>query len=200
MTQPSPVTYPPELVADVYRLLGLGSPRLAYARANGVSLVPYDVVVPAPFTSTSVTQVPDAGNKEKLQQDVVVVSSDFQITNIETPSGLDSLTNFFFAQDSGIVARMKIVGAGGGYNPAPDLQPVEFFRRTYRPEWLLTYNNGIKMDFQATVPLPFAVNVNVVLHTETTYWLAALQMTAAEAFRKLTELGFNVTGYNKSGV
>jgi len=192
--------YPPEIVEGVFAMLNAGSARLAYARAKGVSLVPYDILVPALFSSAGVTAVPDAGNQEKIQQDTIIRKVDYQITNQNSPAGFDSITNEFFALNSGIQARMKIIAAGGGYNPVPDFQPLELIKREFPRGWLLTYNNGIKMDFQASVPLPFAVQVNVVFHGETVYWLPALQMTNADAFRALQALGYNVNGYMNSGL
>jgi hypothetical protein len=197
---PNPnLPFPPEIQASVYEMLDCGSARLAYARAKGVSLVPYDIVVSATFSSTSVSLVPDVGRKDKISSDTVVREITYQVTNLQTPAGFDSITNEFFELQSGIVARLRVDAAGGGYLPVPDYQPIKRIARCFPRGWLLSYNMGLKMDFQALVPLPFPVQVDFIFHGETVYWLPAIQMDNTVAFQKLANMGYNVTGYTDSG-
>ena len=109
--------------------------------------------------------------------------------NQDTPSGLDSLTNFFFEQESGILATMQIVGAAGGYQPYNFFTPIKLMCGP-KKMWLITYNNGIVMNFNASVALPFPVTVTFVFRCRTSYWRKLLEMTSWEALCKLKEMGF----------
>lgn len=180
----------PAMAAAVYEMLQVGSPRLAYALACGVPLVPYDIKVDGLFTDTSVTLVPDKGQTVKIVQDMVVHEIAMQVQNQNPPSGMDSLTDFFFELESGIEARIKTVGAGGGYNPVPEFTPIKTIVGPLKKGWVLTYTNGLIMDFQATVPLPFPVKVTFVFKSETVYWPRLIDIDSAKALERLKKMGY----------
>lgn len=180
----------PAMAQAVYDMLTIGSPRLAFALACGVPLVPYQVPVVALFGDTSVTLVPEVGNDVKIVQDFAVKKVVFQVQNQETPSGFDSITNYFYELESGIEARLKIVGAGGGYNPVPVFTPIREIAGDLDRPWLVTYTNGFVMDFQATVPLPFAVKVTFSFKGETVYWPRLIDMSSLEALKALKKMGY----------
>ena len=180
----------PAMAEAVYDMLTVGSPRLAYALACGVPLVPYDINCVALFGDVSVVLVPDVGQNVKIVQDQIVREIRFQVQNQTTPAGFDSITNYFFEQESGIEARLKTVGAGGGYNPVPEFTPIKLIAGPLRRGWLLTYTNGLVMDFQATVALPFPVKVTFTFKSETVYWPRLIDMTSYEALQKLKSMGY----------
>jgi hypothetical protein len=186
----APAGTTPGMACAVFDMLVVGSPRLAYALACGIPLVPFDIKCSGLFTDPSVTLVPDVGQNVKIVQDMVVREIKFQIQNQKTPAGLDSITNYFFEQESGIEARLKTVGAGGGYNPVPQFMPLKLIAGPLRTGWLLTYTNGLVMDFQATVPLPFGVQVTVAFKSDTVYWPRLIDMTSEEALKKLKKMGY----------
>src|SRR5579875_9832 len=189
-----------EMAKDVYRYLRLGSPRLAFAAACGVPRVPWSFRVEADVTETSQTEVTQAGNDVKIVQDTFIEEIKVQVQNQNTPGGLDSLTNFFFEMESGIEANMKVVGAGTGYMPIPEFTPLKHIARKFSKDqlWLLTYNNGVQMDFQATVtPLPFLVNVTVTFEGFTSAWPKIIDMTQAEAIKGLKKLGYLCDAYEQ---
>lgn len=178
------------LAQGVWDMLQLGSPRLAYAIANGFPLVPYEFTVQAIF-ATQGTTLADQGNQEKIVWDVLIDDICFQVQNGITPSGLDSLTNWFFQYQSGIEARIKIIGAGGGYNPVPDYTPINLVARKIKRPWLLTCTNAIKMDFQATVTLPFSpVTVSFVFNGTTCYWPLLIDLPDVMAIKGLEKMGY----------
>jgi hypothetical protein len=189
-----------EMAKNVYRYLRLGSPRLAFAAACGVPCIPWSFRVEADFTSTSQTNVFQAGNDVKIVQDTFIEEIKIQVQNQNTPGGLDSLTNYFFELESGIEAIMKVVGPGTGYVPVPQYTPLKHIARKFSQDslWLLTYNNGVQMDFQATVtPLPFLVNVTVTFEGFTSAWPKIIDMTQAEAVRSLKKLGYLCDAYEQ---
>lgn len=189
-----------EMAKDVYRYLRLGSPRLALAAAVGVPMVPYSIRVEGDFATTSQTEVTQAGNDVKIVQDTFIEEIKIQVQNQNTPGGTDSLTNFFFELESGIEATMKIVGPGTGYMPVPEFTPLKHIARKFNQDnlWLLTYNNGVEMDFQATVsPLPFAVNVTVTLEGITSTWPKIIDISQVEAIGRLKKLGYLCDAYEQ---
>lgn len=185
---------------QVYSLLKLGSPRLAYAVACGVPLVPWTFNVQADFTSVGQTEVSQAGNNVKIVQDTLIQEIKIQVQNQNTPGGTDSLTNFFYELESGIEANLKIVGAGTGYMPVPEFTPLKHIARKFAcgKEWLLTYNNGVEMDFQATVsPLPFPVVVTVSFEGVTSAWPKLIDISQSDAVQKLKSLGYLCDTYER---
>jgi hypothetical protein len=188
---PCPKGYTDAQACAVYELLQAGSPRLAYAMSRGVPLFPYVIIINALFADTSETDITNAGNLPKIVQDTIIDDVDFQVQNQNTPQGFDALTNYFFQLESGIKADVKIIGAGGGYNMIPDFTPLALIKRAIKqPGWLLTWNNGIVMDFHASIPLPFPVEITFAFKGRTSYWPRLIDISNDEALRKLKESGF----------
>lgn len=205
MTQPAPPpNYSPEVIRDVYECLGEGLLRLAVCRSRGIPYSPFDLEVSALFASQNVVDVVDAATKQKIQQDTLVRQIGYSVTNQNSASDpLTIIGNFFFSLQSGIVCRLKVEGPGpGGYNPIVDFEPIEIAvgngvrgpRVLCRP-WGLTYNTGMKMDFHASVPLPFPVQVDVVFHTETCKAPQVWDMAYSDAVMELKAKNFNLNGY-----
>jgi hypothetical protein len=158
--------------------------------ACGFSLTPMYVNVIGDFVDPSVTLVPGQGQQDKISWDLAVYEVAYQIQNKNTPAAFDAQTNFFYQLESGIEATLLITGAGGGYSPAVNFTPLRLLATRLDRPWLLTYNNGIAMSFQATVPLPFAVKVTVCFKTRTCLWPVLLEITGYEALGRLKDLGY----------
>jgi len=191
---------PDRLTAQVYEMLAVGSPRLALAVAMGLPIIPYQFAVVGTFVNQGTTLVPDAGNDVKIVQDTVIDSVDFQVQSGITPQGLDSLTNWFFQYQSGIQAKLKVVsGSQGqaGYQVIPNFTPINLIPNIVDKyfndqKWLLSYTNGIVMDFNASVPLPFApVTVTFTFSGRTSYDQKLLDTRNSEAVKKLEQMGYN---------
>ena len=195
-TSHCPTGFEPETARIIYDLLRAGSSKLAYSVASGFPLVEYAYTLEADFDSASTTEVNNVGQDQKVVQDSIIDDVVFQVQNQDTPSGLDSLTNFFFEQESGILATMQIVGAAGGYQPYNFFTPIKLMCGP-KKMWLITYNNGIVMNFNASVPLPFPVTVTFVFRCRTSYWRKLLEMTSWEALCKLKEMGFLCDWYEQ---
>jgi hypothetical protein len=199
---PVPEGTDPQLAAEVYKALRYGSPRLAFAQACGVPLVPFSIRVVGDFPDVAQALSPSDGNTIKIVQDTFISEIKFQVQNQNPPSGLDSLTNFFFELESGIEARLKTIAGGTGYNPVPDFTPIKLISRRLVDEqsgpWLLTYDNGLVMDFQATVlPLPFPVKVTFVFEGKTSYFPKIIDMSQLQAVKMLKEMGYLCDAYMK---
>jgi hypothetical protein len=181
--------------ADVMTLLLWGAPVLAYARAKGIPLAPEEFKVEALFEQVSQVLVSDAGNSQKLVTPTIVDEIHVQVDNQNTPSGLDSLTNFFFSYQSGIEAKMKAVGTPR-YSIGDDFIPIKAYHRCYTG-WILERTNGIKMDFTATIlPLPFApILVTFTFHGRTAYWKKLFLMRDDQALQALKDCGYDVSCY-----
>jgi hypothetical protein len=191
-----PTGYEPETARLVYDLLRAGSSKLAYSVASGFPLVEYAYTLEADFDSADTTEVNNVGQDQKVVQDSIIDEVVFQVQNQNTPAGLDSLTNEFFELQSGIEATMQIVGAAGGYQSYNFFTPIKLMCGE-KKMWLITYNNGIVMNFNASVPLPFAVTVTFVFRCRTSYWRRLLEMTSYEALCKLKEMGFLAEWYEQ---
>jgi len=160
--------------------------------------VPYSIRVVGPFTDVSQTLVPDVGNDVKIVQDSLIKKIRFQVQSQNPPSGQDSLLNFFYQYQSGILARIKTIAGGTGYNPIPNFTPINLCARELETPWLLTYNNGIVMDFEASVsPLPFPLVVTFVFEAETTVFPKTIDMTNMQAIRALQDMGFLCGQYER---
>lgn len=185
-----PAGFTLEMTSEVYRLLDLGTPKLAFARAMGFTLEPFHIIVSAPFPTTQTASVPNAGNSSKIFQDTLITEIDYTVTNTATPAGFDSITNYFFAEQSGITAQIKVEQGAGSYNPVPDFTPIRLLRKKVCRPWLLGINCGIKMNFKASVVLPFPLQVDFTFYGETTWWPKLMDMTALDALKKLNAMGF----------
>ena len=149
---------------EVWRLLALGSPRLALARALGVPFNPYILNVRATFTSTDTSIIPDVGSDVKVVQDTLM---DAMVTRIGNQSNLANLSvfqpqsDYFFNFQSGIEAILSVQGAprydvAPKYTPLSTLTDVVTGTSHWASGWILTYQQQLFMSFQPTVTLPYA--------------------------------------------
>jgi hypothetical protein len=188
----APDSVPEPLAYEVWDLLRIGSPKLAYGVATGFPMVPFDVNVVADFVDVATPVLPGQGNQNKIVWDMAVYEIAYQIQNKATPAAFDSQTNYFFELESGIEATLLVTGAAGGYTPVVNYTPLRLISGKLARPWLLTYNNGIVMSFQATVTLPFPVKVTVTFKSETCLWPALLDMTGSECLIRLREMGYMI--------
>jgi len=186
----------PAISKLVYELLRAGSSKLAYSVASGFPLVEYAYTLEADFETTSTTTIANVGQDQKVVQDSIIDDVVYQVQNQNTPAGLDSITNYFFELESGIEATMQIVGAGGGYEPYNMFTPIRLMCGP-KKMWLITYNNGIVMNFNASITLPFPVTVTFVFRCRTSYWRKLLEMTSYEALCELKEMGYLCKTYEQ---
>lgn len=176
--------------------LEAGAPRLALATAWGVPLAPYKIIVPAEFEATDTQQVADVGNAEKLVQEYVIDWISFQV---QTPTA-ETITNdpigqFFFQYVSGLQAKLRVIGTPR-YDVVPDFTPISEIAGP-TPAWILTWTNGLKMDFLSTIALPEApVVVTFTFHGRTTHWdkLLSDTMSMTEVLKALEDCGLNAYG------
>lgn len=182
---------------SVQELLLWGCPVLAYARAKGVPLSPMTFKCAGTFEQVSQDLVPDVGNSQKIVVPTIVDEIKVQVDNVNTPEGLDSLTNFFFARQSGIEVKMKTVGTPR-YSIADDFIPIDAFARKYTG-WILELTEGIKLDLQATIlPLPFSpIKVTFTFQCRTAYWKKLFRMRDDQALMALKDCGVDVGCYEE---
>lgn len=188
-----PAGCPDEIAREVFELLALGSPRLALSVAMGQPLTPYAIRVQGEFSDASVVTIPTVGNDVKIVQDTRIRRIRYQLQNDNTPAGIEAFTNYFFELTSGIEADLRVVsgrGGGVGYEVYPNFTPIRLIARE-TPRWLLTYTEGIIMDYNATVPLPFfPMTLTFVFEGETSPLRKLLDISNADAVKFLIKLGF----------
>lgn len=184
--------------ASVYAMLAKGSPRLAYAVARGIPLAPWYLTLSATFSTTTQAVAANRATDQKLVQDTIITKIDYQIQNLNTPtSNFSSFAANQFATQSGIQARMKVIG-GPRYAVVDDFMPISLLPN--RPcGWLLGATQGVSMDFQSTMTLPFVpLIVTVTLYGETTYWDKLFDMPPATALKLLSEMGYDLGPYDST--
>jgi hypothetical protein len=144
---------------SVYELLEMGSPRMALARALGVPFAPWLINVVALFEAADQVLVPDVGSDTKLTQDAYVDSLVFRVQpQFTAVNQFDTLSQFFLNFQSGIKAKLDIVGAPR-YAVAPKFTPISTLSDMlgggrWPHGWILTYDQNIEMSFQLSFPLP----------------------------------------------
>lgn len=150
--------------SGIHAMLAAGSPRLALAKARGIPLAPQTLNVRAVFPNTTTSFIPDVGSDEKITQDLVVDALVVRVSNQSTTANqnqFQSLSDFFFGFTSGIEATLSITGAPR-YTPVDHLTPLSNIADVVNGAshwpggWVLTYQQAIKMDFNAKILLPFA--------------------------------------------
>jgi hypothetical protein len=182
------------LAAGVYSMLAAGSPRLALAKAMGIPLAPYMLNCRALFPDTSTPLVPDVGSDAKITQDTLIDSMLFRISNQSTTANQNQFqvqSDWYFNFQSGIEATLDVQGAPR-YTITPKFMPLvnlaDAFNGSSRPGggWILTYQNQLKMSFQAKVTLPYApMEVVVTFRAWIPVWDELVQMTNREAIYRL---------------
>lgn len=138
------------------------SPLLALARAWKIPFAPYLLSVRGTFTDADVTVLPSAAlenGQGRIDQITVV---DQVVFNINQPTAFagsifKTQSDFFFRQQSGIECTLDVDGAPR-YGVAPFFTPInavaDMLAEDWPMGWVLTYNQGIRMAFQSTIPLP----------------------------------------------
>lgn len=152
------------LSQGVYSMLAAGSPRLALAKARGIPLAPQTINVRATFPDTTTSVVPDVGSDEKIIQDLLVDALVVRVQNLSLTANsnvFQSLSDFFFGFTSGIEATISITGQPR-YTPVDRFTPLSNIADVvnggshWPGGWVLTYQQQLKMDFNARVALPYA--------------------------------------------
>lgn len=152
------------IAPDVYALLGMGSPRLALARALGVPFNPYLINVRADFTSTDTSIVPDVGSDVKIVQDTLMDAMVARVSNQSNVANLSVFqpqSDYFFNFQSGFEAILSVQGAprydvAPRYTPLSTLADMVVGGSHWPCGWLLTYQQQLFMSFKPTVALPYA--------------------------------------------
>jgi hypothetical protein len=195
---------------DGWRTMPLGrlaqlSPSIALALARGDQLVPYIANCKATFSDPNVSTIygvtmEGVNNGPPIVQATVIDHIDYQIDQQNAFAGqtLKSLADFFFGMQSGIMVNMDVFGAPA-YSPLPFFTPIRsavgFLRRAWPMGWFLRYNNGIKMDFNASIPLPsLPVNVAVSFCMWTPADARYVRLSDRDALAQLRDCGVTVPG------
>lgn len=184
-----------ERACDVYELLSWGTPQLAYAVAKGFTLAPLKIPIAGTFPDDLTVSIPQAANKEKIVQDLVVDRISWHLENLNTPTGVfDAQSNYFFAKQSGIEAQFNIVGAPR-YPIASEFTPVTELEGP-TPGWILELTEGCTVSYRATFPLPdLPMRGTLTLHARTARWEKLFRMRDDEYLEKLREMGYDVEQY-----
>lgn len=144
------------------RRLALYSPQIALCMARGDQLVPFVASCKATFADSTVSNIPNVsleGGQSPIVQASVIDHVDYQINQQNAFAGqtLKPLADFFFGLQSGISATLDVLGAPR-YTVAPFFTPIRtlaaFLKRAWPSGWFLNYQQGIKMSFNADIPLP----------------------------------------------
>jgi hypothetical protein len=181
--------------------LALLSPQIALCLARGDQLVPLVLSCKATFSDPNVSNIPNValeGGSTPIVQATVIDHVDYQINQQNAFSGqtLKSLADFFFNLQSGISATIDIFGAPR-YSVAPFYQPLRtlaaFLKRGFPYGWFLNYSQGIKMSFNADIPLP---SLPVTVAFTYCMWTPAgesyVRMEDRTALEGLAKCGVNV--------
>lgn len=184
------------LAVGVYQMLAAGSPRLALAKAKGIPLAPYFINIRATFADTSVSTVPDVASDVKIMQDTLIDGMLYTITNLSPNANQNQFqaqSDYYYKWQSGIEATLDVTGAPR-YAVAPNFMPLATMADAFNGDarvgsgWILTYNEQLKMSFNAKVTLPTApMEVVVTFRTLVPVWDDLVQMTNKEAFRLLRD-------------
>jgi hypothetical protein len=190
------------LATGVYSMLAAGSPRLALAKAMGIPLAPYAINVRAVFPDTSTSGVPDVGSDVKITQDTLIDSIVYRITNQSTTANQNQFqaqSDYYYNWQSGIEATLDVTGAPryavtGKFTPLATLADAFNGDSRWGGGWILTYQEQLKMSFNAKVTIPTApIEVCVTFRAWIPVWDELVQMTNREAFVRLRELGFDIS-------
>ena len=191
----------PSFSVDEY--LAMGSPKLALARALGIKLTPWVPIVAAEFPDTSTTLIPNVGfsaQPNKITQDMVCDGISINLLNEATAneSSLSTMSDYYYNVQSGIDATMEVTGQPG-YPVFPDFTPLAVISDmiglgAYPKGWILTNQQGIKMSFNARIPLPVApYRVVVAFRLWGPNWELLTSITTPDAIRMLRDCGYTVS-------
>jgi len=184
------------LATSVYQMLAMGSPRLALAKAKGIQLAPWFINVRATFSDTSVSQVPEVGSDVKFTQDTFIDTMVVRISNQSTTANQNQLqtqSDFYYGFQSSIEATLDVMGAPR-YAVAAKFMPLSNMLDAFNGNaklghgWILSYQQQLKMSFQAKVTIPYApIEVVCTFSGWVPVWDELVHMTNSEAIRQLRE-------------
>ena len=190
------------LATGVYSMLAAGSPRLALAKAMGLQLAPYMINCRATFPDTSTTGVPDVGSDVKITQDTLIDSMLYRITNQSVTANLNQFqaqSDWYYNWQSGMEATLDVTGAPR-YGVTAKFMPLATLADAFNGDsrwgggWILSYQQQLKMAFNAKVTIPFApIEVVVSFRSWIPVWDELVQMTNREAIIRLREAGFDIS-------
>lgn len=185
---------------EVYRLLRLGSPRLALAKAMCVPFQPTNSNIRAVFSATSVTTIPNVAADQQYSQDTDITDVDWIIQNESSTANqneFQTLSDYFYTLQSGIGATIQ-VGKAPFYAVAPNFTPLKTLiggicRVIDKRGWVVGKTQQLTMSFNANVAIPYAPVEVIVTFTgeipETDEFMDG-NMTKADAVNKLRQLGY----------
>lgn len=154
----------PSVASDVYMFLRIGSPRLALARAWGVPMAPYLINCRGTFPTTDTQTIIKVSNDQKIVQDTYVDCVTARVTNLSDTANqnqLQTLSDYFFNFQNGLNATLSVEGAPR-FSIAPDFTPISLLSDVINGSsrwgngWVLTYQQELSMQFQASIELPTA--------------------------------------------
>lgn len=182
------------IYAEAYRMLAIGSPRLALAVATGARLAPYLINVKAQFPSTDTIDVPEVGSDVKVVQDTLVDSLLVRVVNESATANLNQFqaqSDWFYNFQSGLEATLDVQGAPR-YAIAPrftllaTIADLVSGASHWPAGWLLTYQQQFLMSFHARVAIPFApLSVHCTFRAWVPTGEAFVEMTNREALDRL---------------
>lgn len=184
---------------EAQRLLAY-SPRLAYAVAIGLPLVPYPFRIVGTFE--------DSGQPDPLEEllpstdldrDVLIegIDVDIQTPNFATGGGdgadvMKPQADFYYDETSGIQARLTSRGLFGRQFDYQALKTLPRLVSESRP-WCIPLDNKLLCDLQVTTALPSAGTVvTLSFLARTAPKDAIFRMSIIKIFDCLCELGFDV--------
>jgi hypothetical protein len=138
--------------------LAMGLPRMALARAMGVSFAPRVLQVRATFDTPDVGVLPSKSFSDKVAQDYIVQSMIVRITT-DTPAAnvFEPQSRYFNQFMDGIEATLDVQGAPR-FTVAGEFTPLSMLADVcccdWPAGWGLTYQQQIIMSFQSRIQLP----------------------------------------------
>jgi hypothetical protein len=175
---------------EVYRLLRLGSPRLALAKAMCVPFQPTLSNVRAVYSSTSgPATIPNVAADQQYSQDTDITDVDWIVQNESATANsneFQTLSDYYYTLQSSIGATLQ-VGKAPFYAVAPNFTPLKNLvmgirRVIARSGWVIGKTQQITMSFNADVAIPGEI-------PETDEFMDG-NMTKADAVNKLRQLGY----------
>lgn len=181
------------------------SPQLALARAQGVQLAPQMLNIRGSFVDSTNTLNPSSfdgptntsGNIAISQPTIIdQIVYEIDAPNAFTGNVFKSMSDYFYALQSGIQATMEVVGAPR-YPVSPYFTPIRSLlsglAEGWPIGWVLGYTQSIMMQFQQTIPVPtFPTNITVSFRMWQPIGTDEFQMMDAQTARNgLAALGIS---------
>jgi hypothetical protein len=197
------------LMRDPVELCNL-SPQLALAVAEGVQLAPMTLACKATFSSTSPPDIASVslenGQGATLSQASLITGISYQIDqpNAQSGSAFKSLYDYFYTEQSGISATLKVVGTPR-YTVCEFYEPLRIVRdmanTRVQSGWVLNGTQSIQMAFhldqstQLTVPTTITFAFCMVQPAGTDKYI---YLKDGAAIQELINLGVDLPAYIKA--